>query len=60
MPMTPRAARWMKMAEDARAMAERMRDAEAKRIMLDIAKGYDGLAAWAATRVASNDRDDPD
>jgi hypothetical protein len=48
MSMTPRAERWLKMADDARAMADRMRDADGKRIMLDIANSYEELAAWAA------------
>lgn len=46
--MTPRAARWLKMGEDARSMADRMRDENSKRIMLDIANSYEELAAWAA------------
>ena len=36
------------MAEDARAMTDRMRLPDTKRIMLDIAQGYEELAAWAA------------
>jgi hypothetical protein len=48
MSMTPRAERWLKMAEDARRMADRMRDPDGKRIMLKIAESYDELAAWAA------------
>ena len=45
MSMTPRAARWLKMAEDARRMADRMRDPDGKRIMLKIADSYDELFA---------------
>ena len=48
MSITPRAERWLKMAEDARSMAERTRDQDGKRTMLEIANGYDELAAWAA------------
>jgi hypothetical protein len=47
MPQIPRAIRWAKMADDARRMAGRTRDAEGKRIMLEIASSYDELAAWA-------------
>ena len=44
--MTPRAERWLEMGEDARALADRMRDENSKRIMLDIANSYEELAAW--------------
>ena len=47
--ITPRAERWLNMAEDARAMANRMRDdQDGKRIILEIANSYEELAAWAA------------
>ena len=52
MSMTPRAARWLKMAEDARRMADRMRDPESKRVLLEIANGYDRLAIWTANSDA--------
>jgi hypothetical protein len=42
----------LKMAEDARRMAERMRDSEAKRMMLEVADNYEKLAAWAANTDA--------
>ena len=48
MSMTPRAGRWLNMAEDARSMAERTHDQDGKRVMLDIANSYEELAAWAA------------
>jgi hypothetical protein len=41
MSMTPRAVRWLKMAEEARAMADRMHDPESKRVLLEIASAYD-------------------
>jgi hypothetical protein len=47
MPLIPRATRWLKMADDARRMVGRTRDPEGKRIMLEIARSYDDLAAWA-------------
>ena len=49
MSITPRAERWLNMAEDARSMANRMRDdQDGKRIILEIANSYEELAAWAA------------
>ena len=49
MSVTPRAERWLNMAEDARSMANRMRDdQDGKRIILEIANSYEELAAWAA------------
>jgi hypothetical protein len=53
MSMTPRAARWLKMAEEARAMADRMRDPESKRVLLEIANSYDRLAIWTANSDAA-------
>ena len=35
------------MAEDARRVANCMRDPDAKRVMVEIADSYDRLAAWA-------------
>jgi hypothetical protein len=52
--MTPRAARWLKMAEDARRMADQMHDPASKRIMLKIANSYDELAAWTAKSDAAD------
>jgi hypothetical protein len=57
MALKSRAARWQKMAEDARHLADRMNDPIAKRMMLEIAASYDQLAAWAAkTNAADADR----
>ena len=52
MALKSRAARWLKMAEDARAMAARMRDPEAKRMMLEVAANYEKLAVLAANTDA--------
>jgi hypothetical protein len=46
--MTPRAERWLKMADDARATSDHMHDPDSKRMMLDIAASYEKLAEWAA------------
>jgi hypothetical protein len=43
-------ARWRALATEARAQAEQMTDAEARRIMLNIAEGYDLLARHAENR----------
>jgi hypothetical protein len=51
--MTPRAERWLKMAQDARRMADRMHDPDGKRIMLEIADSYDKLAIWTANSDAA-------
>jgi hypothetical protein len=50
--MTPRAERWLKMADDACAMADHMHDPDSKRMMLDIADSYERLAAWASNTDA--------
>ena len=42
---------WRDRAEEARRIAEDMADAEAKRMMLDIADGYDRLAQHAENRL---------
>jgi hypothetical protein len=58
MSMTPRAVRWLKMAEEARAMADRMHDPESKRVLLEIASACDQLAIWTANSDANeNDAD---
>ena len=36
---------WRQLAQEAREVAERLDDAEAKRTMLEIAEGYEELAA---------------
>jgi hypothetical protein len=57
MSMTPRTERWRDMAEDARAMAARMRDPEAKRMMLEVAANYEKLAVLATeTNAGGLDR----
>ena len=45
--MTPRAERWMKMAAEARAIAERTSDPAGKKRMLEIAASYDKLTERA-------------
>jgi hypothetical protein len=44
------ASRWCKLAAEARTLAAAMSDAAASRIMLQIAKSYDRLAALANKR----------
>jgi hypothetical protein len=44
---------WRQLAEDARATAEQLGDPGAKKTMLDIAEGYEQLAAIAETRMAA-------
>jgi hypothetical protein len=46
MPLIPRTTRWLKMAEG-------------KRIMLEIARSYDDLAAWAE-KIDAIPKDEPD
>jgi len=55
MSIASRAARWLQMAEEARAIAERLRDPGAKQTMLEIANGYDELAAWTVNAVAADE-----
>jgi len=43
---------WRARAEEARTMAERMNDATAQDTMLQIARGYDELAALSDRRKA--------
>jgi hypothetical protein len=42
---------WLSRAEETRTIAEIMTDAEARRIMFDIAEGYDRLADRAVERT---------
>jgi hypothetical protein len=42
---------WRQRAEEARAVAEQMADPEARRMMLNIADGYDKLAQRAEERM---------
>ena len=48
---------WWGRAEETRTIAEFMTDPEAKRIMFDIAEGYDRLAERAAERVRNRKPD---
>ena len=48
---------WWGRAEEARTIAEIMTDPEARRIMFDIAEGYDRLAERAARRADDGRRD---
>jgi hypothetical protein len=51
------AGHWWSRAEETRTIAELMNDPEAKRIMFDIAEGYDRLAERAVERVAKRKPD---
>lgn len=48
---------WWSRAEETRTIAEIMNDPEARRIMFDIAEGYDRLAERAAERVSQRKSD---
>jgi O-methyltransferase involved in polyketide biosynthesis len=48
---------WHSRAEETRTIAELVHDPEARRIMSDIADGYDRLAERAAERVANRKPD---
>ena len=48
---------WWSRAEETRTIAELLNDAEARRIMFDIAEGYDRLAERATERVAARKTD---
>jgi len=51
MPQSTHSARhWQSLAREAREVAEKMTDAAAKLIMLNIARGYERLAAVAEAR----------
>ena len=47
---------WRSRAEEARAVAEHLTTAEAKRIMLSVAESYDKLADGAEERIVANSR----
>jgi hypothetical protein len=47
---------WLSRAEETRTIAEIMTDAEARRIMFDIAEGYDRLAERAVERTGNRER----
>jgi hypothetical protein len=46
---------WWARGEHARLMAEQLADREAKRILLDIAEGYDRMAEIAAQQKAARE-----
>jgi hypothetical protein len=48
---------WWSRAEETRTIAEIMTDLEARRIMFDIAEGYDRLAERAAERIDTRKTD---
>ena len=48
---------WCSRAEETRTIAEIMTDPEAKRIMSDIAEGYDRLAERAVARTGNRESD---
>ena len=48
---------WRSRAEETRTIAEIMTDPEARRIMFDIAEGYDRLAERAVERTSRRDSD---
>ena len=51
-PILDHAKQWMDRAEEVRRHAEEMRDSDTKRMMLNIAEGYERLAKRAAERAA--------
>lgn len=60
MPDPPTSAQWLARAAEAKMIAESMRNAFARREMLEIAAGYERLArraALAAERSATSDTD---
>lgn len=48
---------WLSRAEETRTIAEIMTDSEARRIMFDIAEGYDRLAERAVERTGRRKTD---
>jgi hypothetical protein len=42
---------WRKRAEEARSLAEQMKDTHTKSLMLGIAESYEKIAKWAAERA---------
>jgi hypothetical protein len=48
---------WRQLAQEARAAAGQLDDLDAKRMLLEIAEGYDELAAIAERRIASKASD---
>jgi DNA-binding ferritin-like protein len=42
---------WRKRAEEARTLAEQMKDSHTQSLMLGIAESYEKIAKWAAERA---------
>jgi DNA-binding ferritin-like protein len=42
---------WRKRAEEARTLAEQMKDSHTQSLMLGIAESYEKIAKWAADRA---------
>jgi DNA-binding ferritin-like protein len=42
---------WRKRAEEARTLAEQMKDSHTQSLMLGIAESYEKIARWAADRA---------
>jgi hypothetical protein len=55
--MKDRTAEWLKLAEEARAIANEMRDPASKKTMMEIARAYDRLAGLALS--SKRDRGHP-
>jgi hypothetical protein len=51
---------WRNRAEEARAVAEQLTTPAARRVMLDIAEGYDKLAEGAEERIVASTRNGDD
>jgi hypothetical protein len=47
---------WQERAEEARAVAEMMHNGETRRMMLEVAEGYEKLARRAKERAANDDK----
>jgi hypothetical protein len=47
-------AHWIERAEEARTIADEIRDPESKKIMLEIAEGYERLAVHARRRLGKS------
>jgi DNA-binding ferritin-like protein len=45
---------WRKRAEEARALAEQMKDPLTQSLMLGIAESYEKIAKWAAERAGES------
>jgi hypothetical protein len=50
---------WRQLADDARAAADKLRDSESKKTLLEIADGYDQLALIAEKKMASKSDEAP-